>query len=45
MTAFKDRRSAYSISQTRLAVMAGMSREQVSRIESGKVKKRNCLYL
>ncbi|WP_231385327.1 hypothetical protein [Candidatus Stoquefichus massiliensis] len=25
--------------------MAGMSREQVSRIESGKVKKRNCLYL
>ncbi|WP_044600196.1 MobT family relaxase [Candidatus Stoquefichus massiliensis] len=38
ITAFKDRRSAYSISQTKLAVMAGMSREQVSRIENGKVR-------
>ncbi|HBL8518731.1 TPA: replication initiation factor domain-containing protein [Clostridioides difficile] len=38
ITAFKDRRSAYNISQTRLAVMAGMSREYISRIENGKVK-------
>ncbi|HBL6275298.1 TPA: XRE family transcriptional regulator [Clostridioides difficile] len=38
ITAFKDKRSAYNISQTRLAVMAGMSREHLSRIENGKVK-------
>ena len=34
---FKEKRTQYGISQNRLAVMAGVSREYVSRIESGKV--------
>ena len=34
---FADRRLQYGVSQTKLAVMAGISREHLSRIESGKV--------
>ena len=34
---FKAKRTQYGVSQNRLAVMAGVSREYVSRIESGKV--------
>lgn len=34
---FKEKRTQYGVSQNRLAVMAGISREYVSRIESGKV--------
>lgn len=34
---FKEKRTQYGVSQNRLAVMAGVSREYVSRIESGKV--------
>ena len=33
----KEKRTQYGVSQNRLAVMAGVSREYVSRIESGKV--------
>ena len=33
----KEKRTQYGVSQNRLAVMAGISREYVSRIESGKV--------
>ena len=33
----KEKRTQYSVSQNRLAVMAGVSREYVSRLESGKV--------
>ena len=32
---FADRRLQYGVSQTKLAVMAGISREHLSRIESG----------
>ena len=35
---FKDKRSAYGVSQNRLALIAGMSREHISRIENGKIK-------
>lgn len=38
ITELKDRRLAYGISQNSLALVAGMSREHLSRIESGKVK-------
>ena len=34
---FADRRLQYGVSQTKLAVMAGISREHLSRSESGKV--------
>ena len=34
---FADRRLQYGVSQTKLAVMAGISREHLSRIESSKV--------
>ena len=34
---FADRRLQYGVSQTKLGVMAGISREHLSRIESGKV--------
>ena len=34
---WKEKRTQYGISQNRLAVMAGVSREYVSRLESGKV--------
>ena len=34
---FKEKRTQYGVSQNRLAVMASISREYVSRIESGKV--------
>ena len=34
---FADKRLQYGVSQTKLAVMAGISREHLSRIESGKV--------
>lgn len=34
---FADRRLQYGVSQTKLAVMAGISREHLSRIESGKM--------
>ena len=34
---FVDKRLQYGVSQTKLAVMAGISREHLSRIESGKV--------
>ena len=34
---FADKRLQYCVSQTKLAVMAGISREHLSRIESGKV--------
>ena len=34
---FADRRLQYGVSQTKLAVMAGISREHLNRIESGKV--------
>ena len=37
---FKEKRTQYGVSQNRLAVMAGVSREYVSRIESGKVAQR-----
>ena len=33
----KAKRSDYGVSQTRLAIMAGISREHLSRIEAGKV--------
>ena len=33
----KEKRTQYGVSQNRLAVMAGVSREYVSRLESGKV--------
>ena len=32
---FADKRLQYGVSQTKLAVMAGISREHLSRIESG----------
>ena len=34
---FKEKRTQYGVSQNQLAVMAGVSREYVSRLESGKV--------
>ena len=34
---FKERRTQYGVSQNQLAVMAGVSREYISRLESGKV--------
>ena len=34
---FADKRLQYGVSQTKLAVMAGISREHLSCIESGKV--------
>ncbi|HFK3007155.1 helix-turn-helix domain-containing protein, partial [Clostridioides difficile] len=33
----KEKRCAYGVSQTRLAIMANISREHLSRIEAGKV--------
>ena len=36
----KEKRTQYGVSQNRLAVMAGVSREYVSRIESGKAESR-----
>ena len=38
ITALKEKRLSYGVSQTRLAIMAGISREHVNRIEAGKVK-------
>ncbi|MGO0931957.1 helix-turn-helix domain-containing protein, partial [Clostridioides difficile] len=37
MNALKAKRCDYGVSQTRLAIMAGISREHLSRIEAGKV--------
>ncbi len=37
ITALKEKRLSYGVSQTRLAVMAGISREHLNRIEAGKV--------
>lgn len=37
LKAFQTKRKQYGVSQNRLALMAGMSREHLSRIESGKV--------
>ena len=34
---FKEQRTQYGVSQNQLAVMAGVSREDISRLESGKV--------
>ncbi|WP_374188592.1 MULTISPECIES: MobT family relaxase [Bacillota] len=34
----KEKRLSYGVSQTRLAIMAGISREHLNRIEAGKVK-------
>ena len=34
---FKEKRTQYGVSQNQLAVMAGVSREYISRLESGKV--------
>lgn len=38
ITALKEKRLSYGVSQTRLAIMAGISREHLNRIEAGKVK-------
>ena len=38
VTALKEKRLSYGVSQTRLAIMAGISREHLNRIEAGKVK-------
>ena len=38
ITALKEKRQSYGVSQTRLAIMAGISREHLNRIEAGKVK-------
>ena len=38
ITALKEKRLSYGVSQTRLAIMAGISREHLNRIETGKVK-------
>ena len=37
ITALKEKRCTYGVSQTRLAIMAGISREHLSRMEAGKV--------
>lgn len=37
LTVLKEKRCHYGVSQTKLAVMAGISREHLSRIEAGKV--------
>ena len=37
ITALKEKRQSYGVSQTRLAIMAGISREHLNRIEAGKV--------
>lgn len=37
ITALKGKRQSYGVSQTRLAIMAGISREHLNRIEAGKV--------
>ncbi|HBG7808473.1 TPA: helix-turn-helix domain-containing protein, partial [Clostridioides difficile] len=37
LEAFKEKRTLYGVTQLRLAVMAGISREHLNRIESGKV--------
>ena len=37
LTALKEKRQSYGVTQTRLALMAGISREHLSRIEAGKV--------
>ena len=37
ITALKEKRLSYGVSQTRLAIMAGISREHLNRIEAGKV--------
>ena len=37
ITALKEKRQSYGVTQTRLALMAGISREHLSRIEAGKV--------
>ena len=37
LTALKEKRLSYGVSQTRLAIIAGISREHLSRIEAGKV--------
>ena len=37
ITALKEKRQTYGVSQTRLAIMAGISREHLNRIEAGKV--------
>ena len=37
LTVLKEKRLSYGVSQTRLAIMAGISREHLSRIEAGKV--------
>ena len=37
ITALKEKRLSYGVSQTRLAIMAGISREHLNRIETGKV--------
>ncbi|HEK8913947.1 TPA: MobT family relaxase [Clostridioides difficile] len=39
--AFLEKRNAYGVSQRRLALMAGISREHLSRIETGKVNLTN----
>ena len=36
ITALKEKRLSYGVSQTRLAIMAGISREHLNRIEAGK---------
>ena len=38
INALKEKRQSYGVSQTRLAIMAGISREHLNRIEAGKVK-------
>lgn len=37
ITTLKEKRLSYGVSQTRLAIMAGISREHLNRIEAGKV--------
>ena len=37
INALKEKRQSYGVSQTRLAIMAGISREHLNRIEAGKV--------
>ncbi|HII4404673.1 MobT family relaxase [Clostridium perfringens] len=45
ITDFIEKRNAYGVSQKRLAVMAGISREHLNRIEAGKVNLTNDMKL
>lgn len=45
ITDFIEKRNAYGVSQKRLALMAGISREHLNRIEAGKVNLTNDMKL